>query len=52
MDRGGWQAVIPGGHKDLDMTEHIYTHTYPHVTRYVLYSSFIQQMLIDTYWIH
>ena len=46
------EGCNPWGHKDLDMTEHIYAHTYPQVTRYVLYSSFIQQMLIDTYWIH
>ena len=41
---GSWRAVHDWAH--------IHTHTYPQVPRYALYSSFIQQMLIDTYWIY
>ena len=25
MDRGAWQALVPGGHKELDTTEHAHT---------------------------
>ena len=30
--RGAWQAIIHGGHKELDMTEHTHedTHTHTH----------------------
>ena len=30
MDRGTWQAIVHGGHKELDTTERLSTHTYIH----------------------
>ena len=28
MGRGAWQAMVHGGHKESDMTEHTHTHTH------------------------
>ena len=28
MDRGAWQAIVRGGHKEWDTNEHTYTHIY------------------------
>ena len=30
MDRGSWQATVYGVAKELDMTEHTYTHIHTH----------------------
>ena len=32
MDRRAWWAVIPWGHKELDVTKHTHTHTHTHTT--------------------
>ena len=41
MDRGTWQANSPRGHKELDMTERLHTHT-EHLSNAILIVKNIQ----------
>ena len=31
MERGAWWATVHGGHKELDMTERLHSHTYRYI---------------------
>ena len=42
MDRGAWQATVHGGHKELDTTEHLSTHSFFYIPKY-----FFLTLLLD-----